>query len=302
MYTKSTCKDIYQQVTDAVIESLENGDIIWLKSWNSFGLPKNITTGKQYRGWNIFWFNFHTLIKTYKTPFYLTFHQAQKLGGSIRIGERGTRITYWATMEDKKTLIELKNSATGETTTKHPERLIPTLHTVFNIDQTEGIAFPKVEALFRSNTEKILACDHVIQSMPLTPSIRHQGYKAYYILQTDQVTIPDLSLFHTSEAYYSTLFHELAHSTGHASRLNRKELLEYDGFGGKNYSKEELTAELTVAFLSAFTGIRQLTLTNSVAYIKGWLTALHNDKKLVLTAAAQAQKAADYILGKDAAS
>ena len=114
MNTSINCKDIYQQVTDAVIESLENGNIIWRQSWNSFGLPKNITTNKQYRGWNVFWLNFHTLIKGYKTPFYLTFNQAKTLEGSIRKGEKGTRITYWATVEDKRTLIKVKDSSTGD--------------------------------------------------------------------------------------------------------------------------------------------------------------------------------------------
>lgn len=109
--------------------------------------------------------------------------------------------------------------------------------------------------------------------------------------------MPFPRLFHSNHAYYITLFHELAHSTGHVNRLNRKELLESDGFGGENYSKEELTAELTAAFLSAITGIQQQTIINSTAYIKGWLKALQNDKRMVLLAASQAQKAADYILG-----
>jgi len=301
MNTSIICKDIYQQVTDAVIESLENGNIIWRQSWNSLGLPKNITTNKQYRGWNVFWLNFHTQIKGYQTPFYLTFNQAKALEGSIRKGEKGTRITYWATVEDKSALINVKDSSTGDFIEKHPEKLIPTHHTVFNLDQTEGIEFPAVEALFRNDAEKIFACDQLIESMPHRPTIRHQGDKAYYEMQRDQVTMPDIKLFQSSEAYYCTLFHELAHSTGHSSRLNRKELLEYDSFGGENYSKEELTAELTAVFLSAVTGIREETMTNSTAYIKGWLKALKNDKKLVLSAASQAQKAADFMLGTEAA-
>ena len=133
--------------------------------------------------------------------------------------------------------------------------------------------------------------------MQLAPSIRHSGDRAYYSLMSDQVTMPAKNLFVNDEAYYTTLFHELAHSTGHEKRLNRKELLEHDGFGGENYSKEELTAEFAAAFLSGITGIQPATINNSTAYIQGWLKSLKDDKKLLLTAANQAQKASDFILG-----
>lgn len=295
-----TCnhKDTYQQITDLVIDSLEKGDIIWHQSWNNFGLPKNVTTGKSYRGWNVFWLNFHTMIRGYNTPFYLTFNQARQFKGSIRKGEKGTRITYWATVEDNKGQNEHRNDSQEMDSSTKAVKLIPAIHTVFNIDQTEGIEFPKVQVLYRTAAEKIAASEDVVESMPCKPAIVHKGDSAYYAKQLDRVTMPEMKLFHSDEAYYTTLFHELAHSTGHSSRLNRKELQEYDGFGGENYSKEELTAELTAAFLSAITGIQQQTIANTTAYIKGWLKALRNDKKLVLNAASQAQKVADFILGK----
>ncbi|HLL44379.1 MAG TPA: zincin-like metallopeptidase domain-containing protein [Segetibacter sp.] len=137
----------------------------------------------------------------------------------------------------------------------------------------------------------------MIKNMQAAPSIRHSGDRAYYSLMRDQVTMPAKDLFVNDEAYYTTLFHELAHSTGHEKRLNRKELIEHDGFGGENYSKEELTAEFTAAFLSGITGIQPATINNSTAYIQGWLKSLKDDKKLLLTAANQAQKASDFILG-----
>jgi antirestriction protein ArdC len=193
--------------------------------------------------------------------------------------------------------VETVDKSTGETKEFHPTKLVPKDHTVFNIDQTEGIDFPKVEALFQNAAQKIDACEKVIAEMPCRPIIKYHGDKAYYIPSQDTVVVPGLEISKSSEGYYSTLFHELAHSTGHESRLNRKELTQSDGFGGTNYSKEELTAELTAAFLCATTGIEQETLPNSAAYIKGWLQALKNDKTLLLKAASQAQKAADFILG-----
>lgn len=110
------------------------------------------------------------------------------------------------------------------------------------------------------------------------------------------MVVPSLTKSVSAEGYYNTLFHELAHSTGHTSRLNRKELMEHDGFGKSNYAKEELTAEMTAAYLCAVTGIGQPTIANSAAYIENWLKALKNDKSLIIMAASQAQKAADYIL------
>lgn len=137
MNAANNFKDVYQQTTDLVIESLEKGDIIWQQSWSKVGLPKNITTGKEYRGWNVFWLNFHTMINGYKTPFYLTFNQAKALKGSIKKGERGTKITYWATVEDKA---RKGDKDFGEEKSNKPDqKLIPAIHIVFNIDQTEGI-------------------------------------------------------------------------------------------------------------------------------------------------------------------
>lgn len=294
-YAKNS-KDIYSQITETVIEALEQGNIIWKKPWASYGLPKNFTTGKQYRGWNVFWLNFITTYKQYSTPFFLTFNQAQKKGGRIKKGSKGTPIVFWATIEDKNTTLVIKDETTGEETKVHPTKLVPTTHTVFNLDQTEDIDLSGLETLRRPETNNIEACDAIINNMPLAPIIRYSGDQAYYCQMTDRVTMPAKNLFVNDEAYYTTLFHELAHSTGHEKRLNRKELTDHDGFGGYNYSKEELTAEFTAAFLSGFTAIQTQIITNSAAYIQGWLKALKEDKKLLLSAACQAQKAADFIL------
>lgn len=210
--------------------------------------------------------------------------------GSIRRGQKGYPGIWWATIEDKERIITI------DETEQHPVFHVPKTHIVFNIEQAHGINFPQVEKLFRGHTQKIQSCDKIINEMYDHPCIKHGGDKAFYQLSTDSITIPVIEQFHSDEAYYKTLFHELAHSTGHEKRLNRKELLEYDGFGNENYSKEELTAELSAAFLCAVCEIEQETISNSAAYIKGWLKALRDDKRLILKAAAQAQAAADFIL------
>lgn len=171
---------------------------------------------------------------------------------------------------------------------------MPKFYVVFNIDRTEGIEFPMVESLFQNKADKLEGCEQIIDNMPYSPKIRSAGDRAYYSCATDKVTMPLPKLFYSMEEYYATLYHELAHCTGHETRLNRKELKEHDGFGGENYSKEELTAELTAAFLCAISGIEQKTLTNSTACIQGWLKALNNDKTLILKAASQAQARSQF--------
>lgn len=293
-----TKKDVYEEVTQQVIAALEQGHVIWKQGWNSLGLPKNIIAGNRYRGWNLFYLNFITLYKGYKTPYFITYKQAQDLGGNVRRGQKGYQIVYWALIEDKYKTVTVTDDITGEEKEEHPQYRVPKFYVVFNIDQTEGIEFPKLETLFQNKADKLEACEQIIDNMPHCPQIRNAGDRAYYTCATDKVTMPLPALFHSMEEYYSTLFHELAHSTGHETRLNRKELKEYDGFGGENYSKEELTAELTAAFLCAISGIEQKTLINSTAYMQGWLKALNNDKTLILKAASQAQAAADFILNQ----
>jgi len=293
MATTGKFKDIYQEVTDAVIEQMEKGNLVWRCGWNRSGFPSNVTTGINYRGWNVFWLNFHTMIKGYGTPQYLTFKQALDLGGNIRKGEKGVKIVYWATIqleqrEDKQELNEDDDPSIRK-------RMVPKVYTVFNIAQTEGITFNKTGPTSSQVIDKIKACEELVSNMPEPPEINRRGqYPVYYPIQ-DEVAIQDIIFFESAEEYYSALFHELAHSTGHSRRLNRKEITESTGYGSDPYSREELTAELTSAYLCAITGIGQQTIANSAAYLKGWLKALKNDKTLLITAAGQAQKAADYI-------
>ncbi len=173
-------------------------------------------------------------------------------------------------------------------------------YNVFNTQQCDlpdGVvpALPDVPTV-----EPIAACEAIVQAMPNRPAISHNGgNRAYYRQGTDSVHMPNQTRFEHQEEYYSTLFHELTHATGHSSRLDRKTLTDYDGFGGDNYSREELVAEMGAAFLCGVAGTETQTLDNSGAYIASWLRALKEDKRLVVTAAAQAQKAADYIQAKE---
>src|SRR5206468_2962103 len=141
MKTKTNNADTYQRITNFVIEQLEQRNIIWQKGWNSLGLPKNIITNHVYQGWNVFLLNFITMHNEFRTPYFLTYVQAMAGGGTIRRGQTGFPVVWWATMEDKDRVAEVNGEMRPQT------YRIPKCHTVFNIDQTHGIEFPKVEKL-----------------------------------------------------------------------------------------------------------------------------------------------------------
>lgn len=168
-------------------------------------------------------------------------------------------------------------------------------NSVFNIEQTEGISHPPAEET-NNLFDPITIAEEIIAAMPIKPDIRYGGNRAYYSPSLDYVQLPQQHTFDTIEEFYNTSFHELAHATGHQSRLARKSILEPSYFGSHEYSKEELVAEMGAAFLCGHCGIENRTIENSAAYIGGWLKALTKDRTLLVHAAAAAQKAADYIL------
>ncbi|TDH17807.1 DUF1738 domain-containing protein [Segetibacter sp. 3557_3] len=181
--------DAYQDVTNTVIEALQQGHVVWQKGWNSLGLPQNLVSHKPYRGWNLFWLNFVTMAKRYKTPYFITFKQAQQLGGTIIKGEKGVRITYWATLQDQHNTREteqLTNSESEPTRT----RMVPKVHTVFNYNQTERLELPQIESMFRKQVNTISACEDIISAMPCKPQLRTAGDQAYYQPANDRVTMP----------------------------------------------------------------------------------------------------------------
>lgn len=179
------------------------------------------------------------------------------------------------------------------------EVTIPVLryYTVFNVEQCSGIKAPLPEVL-PLDFEPIAVCEQVADAMPKRPAVTHAENRAYYSPSLDVVNLPKPERFRSVEEYYSTLFHELAHSTGHPTRLNRKTLADQEKFGSPGYAREELIAEMGCAFLCARCRIETGTLENSAAYIQHWLERMKDDSKLVILAAAQGQKAAEFILGQ----
>lgn len=279
-------RDIYQLVTDKVIEQLEKGFIPWSFPVSRKGAPKSMTTNKDYRGINFFLL----LWSSFDSRYWLTFNQAKKLGGNIRKGEKSSLVVYWHWRSEEQ--LEMLRAKTP-----NPAPCYPIYSIVFNAEQCEGISAPPddTKTFEHSPIEEV---ERIIQEMPNAPKIEHThndqpGYSAVL----DTVVIPVARRFEKAESFYCTLFHELAHATGHESRLNRQDSKKQRSFGSPDYSFEELVAEMTAAFLCAHCGIEN-QVEQSAAYIKGWLSVFRQDKKILLDAATSAQKAADYILGK----
>lgn len=289
-------KDIYQEITNKVISEMEKGNVIWKQGWNSYGRPKNIIAGNSYRGWNSIYLNFLTSHCGYAAPYFMTYKQAQEQGGNIKKGETGFPVVYWLQYQ-QQAQTDAEHPANESDITGGRIYRIPKYYTVFNLDQTEGIDI-EIPALTQSLDEssRIKRCENVIRNMPNCPEIQHKGDSAYYLPHSDIVVMPPFGLFHRETAYYSVLFHEVGHSTGHPSRLNRPEVISGSKFGQGDYSKEELVAEFAASLVCGSCGIEQ-EFDNNAAYLNSWLSRLKDDKTLLFRAASQAQVAADYILG-----
>ena len=270
----------YQVITDRILALLEQGTVPWHKPWDSaMGLPRNLFSQRSYRGINVWLLTAMGL----PSPFWATFHQVKAAGGSIRKGARGVPVVFWKVYHHEDT-------ETGEA----EKRFVLRQYTVFNAVQLDGVAIPEITVLAHRFTP-LERCEHLVNAMPQRPAIIHGHQRAFYTPATDTLHMPVLACFQSPEAHGATLLHELVHATGHRSRLNRSTLTDVCLFGDPTYAKEELVAEMGAAYLCGVCGMANVTIENSAAYLQSWMTVLHHDATLLVHAAAQAQRAADYI-------
>jgi antirestriction protein ArdC len=270
---------VYQIVTEKIVAQLEKGVIPWSKPWVDNGKGgifrhQNFKTKHAYRGVNAILCS----ISGYSCPYWLTYKQAAELGGQVKKGEKGTLITFWKIWEKEE-----------------GKKGVPVFRyfTVFNLEQIEGIEWemPEAEPIPEGRASDILR-DYLENE---GPKLFHDNQdRAFYRPATDEVWMPQPSQFNTEANYYQTLYHELAHSTGHESRLKRD---SDHKFGSSRYATEELVAEISAAMLMAESGQEPL-IDDSAAYIKTWLQRLSDDPKLVVVAASAAEKAVECILDK----
>jgi antirestriction protein ArdC len=271
--------NVYEIITDRILTSLSNGVVPWRKPWHT-ETPKNLISGKGYRGVNVLLLE----AAPYESRYWVTFNQARNLGGSVRKGERGTPVVFWKITEEK--------DAKG----KAEKSFLLRYYTVFNVSQCDGVQAPPT--VQRPAFDPIEACEAIVQGFQGKPRITHGGGRAFYSPVEDLIQIPARETFHSAPEYYSTLFHELGHSTGAHDRLARKTVTDPISYASHSYSFEELIAECTAAFLCSQGGIAASTIDNSAAYIASWSKVLRADPRMVIQASAQAAKAADLILGK----
>ena len=275
--------DVYSLVTNRIIELLEKGTVPWQKPWNGGGVPQNVISKRPYRGINLMLLN----SLDYDKNLYLTFKQLKTIGASVNKGEHGHFVVFTK-------MVEKESEKNGEPSTE--KRYILRYYKVFNVAQCRDIPqafFPKEDD---SENAEIPDCKTVVESMPNPPKIVHKRAEAYYVPSEDYINMPKLKSFTASEEYYGTLFHELVHSTGHKSRCNRIEVTDNPKFGTEPYSLEELVAEIGSCYLKSYSGLSMEDMGNNIAYIQSWLSALKNDKRLILKAASRSQQAVEYIL------
>lgn len=280
--------ELFQTIATTLAAKLEQGVRPWAKPWNAApsptDLPHNVTTGKAYRGANVFWLWMAQAAGGYETAQWLTYKQAAALGGNVRKGEKGTPAFYWA--------VKKGENAKGEETT----RMLPVSFTVFNVAQCENL--PAVEAVEPAPiADRIAAAEAMMAATGAR--IQHGGNRAFFVPSLDYIQLPAFEAFRGPDDYYATAFHELGHWTGHDSRLKRT---FGQRFGDDAYAFEELVAELTSAFVCGSQGFASVARDDHASYLASWIRVLRNDSKAFVTAASAAQKAADLILsaGEDA--
>jgi antirestriction protein ArdC len=274
--------NVQEIITNRMIELLEKDTAPWQKPWLSKA-PVNLISQKAYRGLNVI----SLASQGYASEYWLTFNQANKLGGKIRKGEHGSLVVFWSIGDEKL------NAKTG----KLSKPVLLRYSTAFNLTQTEGIAEKLGLDKQVPRVPDIEAAEKIVASMPNPPKFEASN-KAWYSSTRDVVGLPARESFVSPEAFASVRFHELGHSSGHASRLNRFEGENCDhNFGSESYSKEELVAELTAAMLCGTCGISPTVIENSAAYCQSWIARLKGDSRLIVSAASAAQKASDYIQG-----
>ncbi len=271
--------DIYAEITNRIVSEMESGLIPWAKPWVASGGCVSYATGKPYSLLN------QMLLG--RPGEYATFKQIQQAGGYVKKGQKASMVVFWK-------WIEQEDEETGE------KKEIPFLryYNVFHIDQCEGLKpkhFPALPQTANADQKaESIICDYLKTS---GVKLNHeQGDRAFYRPSDDSITLPLLAQFRETAEYYSTAFHEMIHSTGHMSRLNRLEKTAF--FGTEAYSKEELVAEIGASALVNIAGLETAnSFRNNTAYVQNWLTVLKNDKRFIVSASGKAEKAVNLILG-----
>lgn len=311
LYIKSEKKNVYQIVTDRIIEEMNKGIIPWHKPWvfadhaddiDLRTVAINYVTRKPYSMLN-------QMLLGFRAGEYMTREKAKELGGSIKKDAESGIVVFWKQMtyvEKPKEGEQPETEEEGEETTQGKIHTIPVLryYRVYHLDDIEGIPSkygtevekPKVQTVDPIDAAEDLMWQYVLREEKLTFQCDKPSNKAYYSPSSDTVVVPQISQYKVIEEFYSTAFHELTHSTLPVYRCNRSKENRDANFGSEDYSREELVAEMGSAMLCQIAGLNcERAFKNTVAYLQSWLSALKNDPKMIVWAASRAEKAAKYI-------
>jgi len=281
---KMTNKEVYEKVNENLMNMISNGTMPWQMTWEGTSLPINLTDKRNYRGINIWMLTGMAYAKGYQYNQWVTYRQAMSLGGNVKKGEKSSFVVF-AKMIEKK----------GQDDIPEDEResfFLYQYYNVFNVCQCEGLK-PYVKE--SNKNDPLTESEAVIAGYKNKPEIINGNWNPCYSPLDDKVFMPTINSFTSSEEYYGALFHELAHSTGHESRMKRDLTGRFDR---ESYSKEEMVAEFSASYLRAVTGIATSTSNqNSASYIDGWSDVIKKDYRIIMNSASIAMRVADYILG-----
>ena len=283
---------VFEVINDRILAALNDGVVPWRKPWAGSAMaPRNIR-GRRYSGINAFYLS----MLGFTDPRFLTFKQAQALGGRVRKGEKGYPVVFWKFLSLR---VPHPDEPAEENVTL--EKRVPMLryYTVFNVSQVDGLNLKPIDTTLPEGANPDARAEAILMGYldrEGAPSFDHKGGdKAYYVPAEDAIHLPDRAAFYTTEGYYETTFHEVGHSTGHPTRLNRD---HHGHFGSEQYGREELVAEFTAAFLMGEAGLADMTtIKNMAAYIDSWKRAIADDPRMLVVAAGRAEKAARLVLG-----
>lgn len=297
--------DIYKKINDQVIKGLTDKGLKWFKPWrNAVGdieLPYNYKSKERYNGVNVFMLSAMMSYKGYKQNAWLTFKQASEMGGKVIKKEKGTQVVFWRPYlfdKVKEKPVYKFTAAMQADTDRYELRFLLKTSYVWNLDQIEGIDIEVTEPVEVTEFEPIEAAEGVVDKYILKQKLKlqHKESRAYYNKTKDLINMPKPETFVDPDSYYKTLFHEMAHSTGHKKRLNRKTLNEVESWGDATYAREELVAEISAMYLTGLVNLDPKdSMTNSQAYINGWIKFLKDKPMEAATAMTQATKAVDLI-------
>lgn len=284
--------DKSEAVVDRLISEMEKGKCPWRRPWSTLGEPRSYS-GRPYHGINLLLLS----MAPGMDPAWLTFHRAKALGGHVRKGEKAMPVLLWK-------ILEQEDEENDEKEKKVPLLVV---YSVFSISQVEGVPDPawlqRIRETKKAGTwNPIEQAEALVSAWTDRPAIKHGGDRSCYCPETDEVFLPDPQRFKRPDYYYAAMFHELIHSTGHKSRLAREEITVPNKFGDHAYSREELVAEIGSAMILAHLGLDSAPLDeNAAAYLRGWMRRLENDKSMIVTAGSAGRRAAQMILGDQAA-